>query len=403
VFAKKSDLNFSCLGCASKSDSSKIAIAAHTFDRPSETFIRNHAEKILPGETALIALNEDGIFPHDYNFEDSFKFPSKVGYLPQKLDNLQRLLVGGSVFYQGRDGNEQLSSFLKKKNIQVLLAEYGPVGCAVERACRMAGVRLYVHFHGYDASVLIQTWHIRSAYRRLFRASSGFIFPSSFLANKLCSTIGIERDESVHVIPCCVNAEEFGDVKSKDQNFILAVGRFVQKKAPNNTILAFSKLLQNLPNLRLEMIGDGELLSQCKKLVETLGIKKQVVFHGSKSHGFVKEKMANANLFLQHSVSAPNGDVEGLPVAVLEAMLAGAVVVATRHSGIPEAVVDGETGFLVDENDVEGMYQSCLRLLKDEELLDSMRKKARQRVKEKFTIEQQLFRLREIMGLRNEF
>jgi len=399
LFATKNNLNFPCSGCASKSNRPKVAIAAHTFDKPSETFIRNHAEKILPEETVLIALDKDGTFPHDCNSEDSFKFSSQVACVPQKLNSLRRLLVGGSVFYQGNHNNRQLATFLKKKNIRVLLAEYGPVGCAVERACRMAGVRLYVHFHGYDASVLIQTWHIRSAYRKLFRASSGFIFPSNFLANKLCSSIGIEWNESVHVVPCCVNAEEFGDVKSKDQNLVLAVGRFVQKKAPNNTILAFSKLLQNLPGLRLEMIGDGELLSQCKSLVETLGIKKQVVFHGSKSYGFVKEKMAKANLFLQHSVCAPNGDVEGLPVAVLEAMVAGAVVVATRHSGIPEAVVDGETGFLVDENDVEGMYQSCLRILKDEELLDSMRKKARQRVEEKFTVEQQMFSLREIMEL----
>ena len=401
MIAKKSNLNFSCLGCASKSGSLKIAIAAHTFDKPSETFIRNHAEKILPRETALIALDKGGTFPDYSNSEDTFKFFSKVGCLPQKLDSLRRLLVGGSVFYQGSHNNKQLATFLKKKNIRVLLAEYGPVGCAVEQACSLAGVRLYVHFHGNDASVLIREWHIRYAYRRLFRSAGGFIFPSNFLANKLCAAIGIEHDESIHVIPCCVNAEEFESVENKDQNLVLAVGRFVQKKAPGNTILAFSKLLQNLPSLRLEMIGDGELLPQCENLVETLGIKKQVVFHGSKSHGFVKEKMAKANLFLQHSVCAPNGDIEGLPVAVLEAMAAGAVVVATRHSGIPEAVVDGETGFLVDENDVEGMFQACLQILKDGDLLESMRKKAKQRAEEKFTVEQQMMTLRKIMGIKN--
>ena len=111
--------------------------------------------------------------------------------------------------------------------------------------------------------------------------------------------------------------------------------------------------------------------------------------------------MEKANIFLQHSVTAPNGDTEGLGVSLLEAMASGTVVVATKHNGFVETVVNGETGFLVPEHDVDGMAQSCLRLLRNANLADSMRKKARSRVEEKFTVAQQVELLRSIMGLEN--
>jgi glycosyltransferase involved in cell wall biosynthesis len=379
----------------------KFAIAASTFDKYSETFIRNHAEKIFPRDTALIALDPNGVFIPGFSSEDCFRFFYDDRFIPKQVDSLWRLIVGGSVFYPGDKMSSQLAEFLKKRGIRVLLAEYGYVGCAVQNACRLAGVRLYVHFHGFDASQLLRHWHIRYAYRRLFRSVKGFIFPSQYLAEHLCSTIGIQHNNFIKIVPCCVQPKHFNATQAKDKDMLVSVARFVAKKAPQNTILAFSKVLCHFPDARLEMIGDGELLQACKDLVESLGLADKVLFHGSKSSDFVKEKLEKAQLFLQHSVTASNGDTEGLPVAVLEAMASGAVVVATKHSGIPEAVVHGETGFIVPEHDVEAMSQHCIQLLKDDELLVSMRGRARERVKENFTVEQQIVSLRGIMGLHN--
>jgi len=376
-----------------------IAIAASTFDKYSETFIRNHVEKIFPFHTSLVALDPTGVFLPDFSVEDCFRFSPDVRLIPGKVDSLWRLISGGSVFYPGNKRSKQLADFLKKREIMILLAEYGYVGCAVAHACRLAGVRLYVHFHGFDASQLLRHWHVRYAYSRLFRSVAGFVFPSQFLAEKLCSTLGILPNNRIHVVPCCVRPDEFNAGRVKDPNLLVSVGRFVAKKAPQNTIMAFSKVLCQFPDVRLEMIGDGELLQQCKDLVKTLGISDKVLFHGSKPADFVKEKLEKALLFLQHSVTAPNGDTEGLGISLLEAMASGAVVVATRHNGFIETVVNGETGFLVLEHDIDAMAQRCIQLLQDDELLVSMRRKARVRVEKKFTVEQQVVLLRRIMGI----
>jgi glycosyltransferase involved in cell wall biosynthesis len=205
--------------------------------------------------------------------------------------------------------------------------------------------------------------------------------------------------ERIHVIPYGIDVRRFAPSKHIDPNLLLSVGRFVPKKAPHLAIQAFSGISKVYPDARLEMIGDGELLNDCKNLAERLGIKDRVVFHGVRDHGFVREKMGRASIFVQHSVTALNGDTEGLPVAILEAMSSGTPVVATRHSGIPEAVIDGETGFLVDEKDVDGMAGKIGKLLGDEKLRSSMGDSARNRVLQHFSAEKEIHSLRELMGI----
>jgi len=374
-----------------------LAVAAHTFDKVSETFIRNHAENILPGCTSLIALDPLAVFLKTTDESCSFRASAVSKFYWGKIDSFLKLVIGKSVFYCGHENSNQLTKFLVNNGVKVMLAEYGPVGCAIARACKQANVKLYVHFHGYDASRLIEKMHIRYAYRELAKNSAGFIFPSKFLANQLGS-IGIDNS-MLYVAPCCVDTREFSFTTEKDNLLLLSIGRFVPKKAPHKTILAFAKILRGFPDLRLEMIGDGELLPMCKDLVQSLGIQKNVVFHGSQPHSFVKDRLSRAKLFLQHSVTAPDGDTEGLGVSLLEAMATGAVVVATRHNGFVETVVEGVTGFLVDENDVDAMTENVLILLRNEKLLCEMRLNARRRVENFYSVELQIATLKKIMGL----
>lgn len=376
-----------------------FAVVSTSFTKYSETFIRTHADCICPDSTALVALNSSE-FPQGFSELKSLSLLPRSSFWPKKVSSVIKLIVDGSVYYCGFENSARLKDFFKKNQIKVVLSEYGPVGCAVASACRQAGVKHYVHFHGYDASMLIRHWHVRHSYKKLYKSAAGFIFPSNFLAKKLCNALKIDLNNRIHVVPCCVQSKEFNCNSEKDENLLLSVGRFVPKKAPDKTIRAFAKVLEVFPAARLEMIGDGVLLHYCESLVKTLGVESSVVFHGSKPHEFVKEKMERASLFLQHSVCAPNGDVEGLPVAVLEAMAAGAVVVATKHSGIPEAVVDGETGMLVEEHDVEAMSRKCIELLQNKELLSTMRDKARKRVEDHYTVERQILLLRNILGLK---
>ena len=129
------------------------------------------------------------------------------------------------------------------------------------------------------------------------------------------------------------------------------------------------------------------------------GMTDRVTLHGALGRDACARLMHRASIFVQHSVTAPNGDTEGLPIVVLEAMASGLPVVSTRHSGIPEAVADGETGLLVAEGDVAGMGAGLARLLADPALAARMGAAGHARFLAGFTQAATLARLRAALGL----
>jgi len=111
------------------------------------------------------------------------------------------------------------------------------------------------------------------------------------------------------------------------------------------------------------MVGDGPLFPEVAEHVRECGVAEDVRLLGTLEHHRVLDLMRSADVFVQHSLSDPvSGDEEGLPVALLEAMAAGLPVISTRHAGIPEAVLDGVTGNLVDEGDIDAMSDAMQRL-----------------------------------------
>jgi glycosyltransferase involved in cell wall biosynthesis len=167
----------------------------------------------------------------------------------------------------------------------------------------------------------------------------------------------------------------------------------VEKKAPQHTIAAFAEVVRLRPDARLRMIGDGPLLAECRALATALGVAEAVEFLGVQPPEAVQREMRGARGFVQHSVEASNGDREGTPVGVLEAGASALPVIATRHGGIPEVVVDGETGLLVDEHDVSGMARHMLTLAASPDLAGRMGQLARARVERCFSLAGSLERL----------
>ena len=138
------------------------------------------------------------------------------------------------------------------------------------------------------------------------------------------------------------------------------------------------------------MVGDGPLFEACKSMAIMWGIEKSVTFTGALPHDQVLPMMSQACAFVQHSVTTTYGDMEGMPNSILEAGAAALPVISTRHAGIPTAVIEGETGFLLDERDVSGMAANMCRLLDDPALCRSMGTKARQHIKENYHIDRHI-------------
>ncbi|MEA3407267.1 MAG: glycosyltransferase [Chloroflexota bacterium] len=158
------------------------------------------------------------------------------------------------------------------------------------------------------------------------------------------------------------------------------VGRFVTPKGHIYLLDALASLRNQMPDIRALIIGDGPLRSSIETSVKALGLAEIVILTGTRHD--IPELLSLLDLFVLPSLW------EGLPIAILEAMAAGLPVVATRVGGVPEVVVDGETGLLVPPGDPDALAQAILRLLRDPDLRHRMGQAGRARVAEHFSVEQ---------------
>lgn len=369
--AERLDRNASS-SVASHAHEAVVAVVTPYQPALSETFIRAHLER-LPARTVLVAGR-----PPKVGSRPVLSIPERAAY------KMRRALL--------REGLERETTVayvraFRRHGVAAVLAEYGTAGVLVMDACRQLALPLIVHFHGYDASVRSVLEENAEAYREMFRRAAAIIAVSEAMRRKLIS-LGAPPAK-VHVIPCGVDCSAFdrSDPTSAPP-VLLAVGRFIEKKAPQLTIEAFSRAHRVVPQARLRMVGDGPLLDECRALAKKLDIADAVAFLGAQPHAVVQEEMRRARGFVQHSVEAANGDCEGMPVAILEASASGLAVVSTRHAGIPDVIVDGETGFLVDERDTGAMAARMIRVLRDAALARSLGEAARLRIQSRFSKQQ---------------
>jgi glycosyltransferase involved in cell wall biosynthesis len=141
------------------------------------------------------------------------------------------------------------------------------------------------------------------------------------------------------------------------------------------------------------------LLPEAEAFTRDADLGGVVELAGARPHAEVLAAMAEADVFVLHSRVAGNGDEEGLPLAILEAMARGCAVLSTRHAGIPEAVAHGESGLLTEENDVEGMAEAWKQLAVDAALRRRLGQGARHAVEQGFTWEHERANLRRLLQL----
>lgn len=339
-----------------------IAIVANTLGAPSETFVRRHVETLCGGRTVAICRRvEDAAAarcPHLVIGQPGQGIAQRAGHF---LLAVRNQLIWGGIALPNERTRDDMVRFLRDQRVRCILAEFGPSGCIVQSAASAAGIPLFVYFRGRDASSLLRKAGVRRAYRALFPRATGIVAVSRFLLDNL-RTAGFAHPNA-HVIPSGVDTDAFVPGE-KDPRRLLWVGRFVPKKAPELVVRAMAALPPDL-DLRLDMIGAGPLLEPCRRLAHALGCAERIRFLGVQPHAAVRTAMAHAAIFLQHSVTAGNGEAEGLPSSIQEAMAAGAAVVATRHAGIPEAIASGSNGLLVAEGDLEGFVTAIGELAAD--------------------------------------
>jgi len=359
-----------------------IAIFTPTQNPYSETFIQAHKnylkEKVFYYYGSGNAIRLEG-------------HSSKVSYL-----KLLGLKINRKIFKKPYSSISEriLLDSLKANKIDVVLAEFGIHAQQILPVIKKTGLPLVVHFHGYDASVdsVIQQ---NKEYKEVFAYASKVIGVSKVMMEKL-KLLGCPEDKLIYNV--YGPQPEFHLVKptfAKKQ--FVAIGRFTNKKAPYYTLLAFAEAVKQHPESRLILAGDGYLLNTCKNLARHLGIENQVSFPGVISPVAYRELLTDSLAFVQHSITAENGDMEGTPLAILEASAAGLPVISTKHAGIPDVIVDGKTGLLSDEHDVQAMAANMVKLIQDIDYAMLLGAAGRQNIKQHFSLERHIASLQDIL------
>jgi colanic acid/amylovoran biosynthesis glycosyltransferase len=174
----------------------------------------------------------------------------------------------------------------------------------------------------------------------------------------------------------------------------------VAKKAPLILLESFRIASDKSPMLSLDLVGDGPLMATATEFVQRHGLLGRVHLRGRLPHADTLALIRRSDVLLHHAVtSADDGDAEGQPLSILEAMAAGLPVIATDHEGIPEVIADGVNGRLVAEGDAEGMGRALLDLARDPERRRRLGLAARETIQREHTADHARQRLLTLLGL----
>ncbi len=376
-----------------------LAIFAPHIGAQSETFIRRHIEDLLPGRTVVVAMTARPPRGGQWRVD----CPNVVLDQVESAGSSWRLLMvcARRFGFPVKDhAVNVVKRFLRDRQVKVAVGEYLDLALPWFRLCRETGIRFFAHAHGYDVSERLREARWREEYLEYNRAD-GLITMSQVSRQKLLN-LGLDASK-LHVIPYGVDVAAKPMVRDDGEVVrCVAVGRMVAKKAPILTLDAFRRAAEVCSNLRLDYVGAGELLPAAEQFVRAFNLGEKVTLHRAQSNEVVRKLMTSAEIFLQHSMTdTESGDEEGCPVAVLEAMSHALPVVSTWHAGIPEAVVDGITGCLVDEGNSVAMAERIVALVQNPALRRQMGISGWERAKEHFSWEQEKDKLLRLLDLQS--
>jgi len=368
------------------------------FSPRSETFIYNYVQGLqkLGHRSQVICMNRinDDERPHDDCVEIDHMSrlnPSRIySGLKRRLGLLEKQ---EQLFGVAR---KQLFRILQSSKPDVIHAHFGPMGVMVAPVAQKLNIPLVVTFMGYDGSRALRSERWRKNYKQLNTTVSALIGISNDMCNRLTS-VGFDSDK-IHRISLGVNIDEFllrdptTDFDGKEVRCI-HVGRLTAKKSPLKLLEAFNIAYQALSpdiNLKLTIAGDGELQDAVEDKVKELKLESQVDILGSVSHKDVIKLFRETHIYTQYCETSHNGDVEGQGVTFVEASASGLPIVSTLHGGIPDVVLNGQTGYLVAEGDTKGMADRIIQLARHPEQWTAFGNCGRKHIEKTFTLDAQL-------------
>jgi glycosyltransferase involved in cell wall biosynthesis len=373
-----------------------VAVLAHSFPRfPGDThgpFVKALSEAIVArGHSvhALIPFDPElrpdrattlRIHPFRYVWPDRFH---RLGY-----SRTLRRDVGmrGSAWFQAPlyfvAAERALGRLVRRERIDLIHAHWLlPNGFVAGRVAARSAIPYVVTLHGSDVFMAERNPLFRAMAKSAALGAAHITSCSAELRERLIRVAGHEVEDRIHLIP---NGTDLVPAPSRATpgatRVVVAAGRLVDKKGFGYLIEAMPAILARNPGVRFVIGGGGELAGALEAQARALGVLDHVRITGMLAHHEMLALVAGADVFVMPSIRDSGGNVDGLPVVVLEAMAAGRPVVATDVSGIPLAVEHGRTGLLVPEKNADAIAGAVADLLENPQRARALGEAGRARV-----------------------
>lgn len=357
----------------------KICLVTHTIPRyygdPAAPFIDALASALADAGhkvTVLAPFSQkvDRNFKRNYKFITyKYIFPAslhKLGYSETlKGDRSMSFLAYLLSPFLYLFGFIALLRLVKKENIDVISAHWAvPNGFITALVSIITKVPFTITIPGSDMYMGEKNFFFRWMVGVAAKHASFVISDSPFYLGQLAH-LGFKPKKSM-VIRYGVDISRFrlGREKRKERQTILAVGRMVAKKGFTFLVKAMPKVISEFPSAKLIMVGDGEERMRLEQVAKSLGVKENIDFIGTVPFTKLSEYYQSADIFVMPSIKDDRGNIDASPVSMMEAMVSGLPVVTTRFGGSKDLILQGRTGYLVEEKSHEEIASAVIKLLK---------------------------------------
>ncbi|MDN3492429.1 glycosyltransferase [Winogradskyella bathintestinalis] len=285
-----------------------------------------------------------------------------------------------------------LKFYRQLKDIDVFHIQYAMMGTGIAEMTKtgLLKAKVITTFHGHDAHFKNENElkQLQSTYKILFNVSNYVTVNTPYLKTKLM-TLGC-NGEKLRVIRMAIDVDYFKSdqtkmLPTKSKLKLISVGRLIEFKGFAFAIKAIKLLVDKGMNIHYTIVGEGELYNQIQEQIQALNLNKHVDLVGKKSQDEIKMALQEHHIYLMSSITNAKGRCETQGVVTAEAQAMGLPVVAFNSGGIPYTIVDGETGFLVPEKNVEAYANAIVELLKDSDRYQIMSQQAREFVVKNFS------------------
>ncbi len=393
----------------------KIAFFTNAFPMMSEAFIANSAAALIEaghsvdifgiGNVDATGLSVPEVEPlHLEQSTTNIRWPNDLTerwrQLPGALSTLVRKHGATSLIrlrpdiyrrtFMDLSSIYQVAQLPTQGNYDIIHCQFAPLAEHVikhRRAGFLSG-HLVVNFRGYDISELV-TAHGEHLYDHIWPEADAFISNSEYFRQRAIA-IGCPEDR-ISVVGSGMRLESFpfhpiSEASSGDIRFLM-VGRLIERKGFHIALSALARYSRaSGRNIHVDIVGAGPMREELEQLARECGLGAAVTFHGAQSHKAIADFIRQCDVFIAPSMTCAKGSQDGPVNTLKEAMAIGRPVIGTRHGGISELVIDGETGVLCEEGSVEALEQATHRILGMRDAWPQMLTRARAVVEQTYAL-----------------